>query len=204
MSMGSDISISRRIPQQERGEKRVADLLEAAASELAKVGYDSTTMKAIAKRAGASVGAVYQYFPDKEAVFSALRTQYANEMEGRWISLEKVTAGSSVKERTEGFVDMMVRFMEEHPAYIPVLDAPVNSKRDEKIRGQLRDRLVHAFLTRRPGISRGHACRVASVSLQMIKSMSTLYASARPRERPEIVKEYKIALTAYLEKRLIP
>jgi hypothetical protein len=36
----------------------------------------------------------------------------------------------------------------------------------------------------------------------MIKSMNALYADAKPQERPEIVKEYKVALTAYLEKRL--
>src|ERR1700760_4144781 len=108
MSMDSDISAHRRIPQQERGERRVADLLEAAASELSEIGYDATTMKAIAKRAGASIGAVYQYFPNKEAVVSALRTQYANQMEERWINLEEATAGLDIKERTEGFVDMMV------------------------------------------------------------------------------------------------
>src|SRR5437016_13390810 len=123
MSMDSYISSNRRIPQQQRGERRVADLLEAAASELSEVGYDATTMKAIAKRAGASIGAVYQYFPNKEAVVSALRTQYANEMEGRWIHLEEATVDLEIKERTERFVDMMVSFMEEYPAYITVLDA---------------------------------------------------------------------------------
>src|SRR5882757_10141102 len=98
MSMDSDIPANRRIPRQERGERRVAELLEAAASEFAEVGYDAATMKAIAKRAGASIGAVYQYFPDKAAVASALRTRYANEMEERWIHLEEATTGLSVKE----------------------------------------------------------------------------------------------------------
>jgi hypothetical protein len=69
----SDVSVNRRIPQRERGERRFAELLEAAASEFAEVGYDAATTKAIAKRA--SIGAVYQYFPNKAAVVSALRTQ---------------------------------------------------------------------------------------------------------------------------------
>src|ERR1700754_1915756 len=112
MSMDSDISVNRRIPQQARGERRVTDLLEAAASEFAEVGYDAATMKAIAKRAGASIGAVYQYFPNKAAVLSALRTQYVNEVEERWTHLEEATAGLSVKERVPRFVDVMIRFME--------------------------------------------------------------------------------------------
>ena len=200
--MDSDISVNRRIPQQERGERRVAELLEAAASEFAEVGYEAATMKAIAKRAGASIGAVYQYFPNKAAVVSALRTQYVNEMEERWIHLEEATAGSSLKERTQSFVDAMIRFMEERPAYITIMDAPADSRRDKKTRDRLRERLANVFRTRRPALSQEEAYRVASVSLRMIKSMNTLYTDAKPQERLEIAKEYKLALTAYLEHRL--
>jgi len=200
--MGSCFSMNRRIPQQQRGERRVAELLEAAAIEFAEVGYDSATMKAIAKRAGASIGAAYQYFPDKVAMVSALRTQYVNQMEEQWTRLDEATAGLSVKERTQTFVDGMIRFIEQHPAFTAILDAPAESKRDKKIRDGLRDRLANVFRIRRPTVSQEQAYRVAQVSLQIIKSMNALYAEARPQERPEIVKEYKLALTAYLERRL--
>ena len=200
--MDSGISVNRRIPQQERGERRVRELLEASAAEFAEVGYDAATMKAIAKRAGASIGAVYQYFPNKESVVSALRTQYVNEMEDQWTKLEEATAGLSIKERVELFVDVMIRFMEEHPAFIAILDAPVDSKRDKKIRDRLRERFANVLHTRRAAFSQEQAYRVAGVSLQMVKGMNALYAAARPQERLEIVKEYKLALTAYLEKRL--
>jgi len=202
MSMDSGISVNRRIPQQERGERRVRELLEASAAEFAEVGYDAATMKAIAKRAGASIGAVYQYFPNKESVVSALRTQYVNEMEDQWTKLEEATAGLSIKERVELFVDVMIRFMEEHPAFIAILDAPVDSKRDKKIRDRLRERFANVLHTRRAAFSQEQAYRVAGVSLQMVKGMNALYAAARPQEQLEIVKEYKLALTAYLEKRL--
>jgi hypothetical protein len=32
--------------------------------------------------------------------------------------------------------------------------------------------------------------------------MKSLYAEARPRERDELIREYKLALAAYLEDRL--
>src|ERR1700748_521726 len=117
MSMDSGMQANRRVPQQERGERRVRELLEAAASVFAEVAYDAATMKAIVERAGASIGAVYQYFPNKAAIVSALRTQYVNEMEERWIHLEEAAAGLSVKERVQRFVDVMIRFMKERPAY---------------------------------------------------------------------------------------
>jgi AcrR family transcriptional regulator len=159
-------------------------------------------MKAIAERAGASIGAIYQYFPNKQAVVSALRNQYVSKMEEHWIKLDEATAELSIQERTQKFVDMMIRFMEEHPAYITILDAPVDFKQDKKIRDQLRKRLANVFRTRRPGTSREQAYRVACVSLEIVKSMNTLYTEAKPQERSEIVREYKLALSAYLEKRL--
>src|SRR5215470_4712529 len=121
MRVDSYILKNRRIPQQERGERRVAELLEAAASEFAGVGYDAATMKAIAERAGASIGAIYQYFPNKQAVVGALRNQYVGRMEEHWTQLEETTAGLSIVERTQKFVDVMIRFIEEHPAYITIL-----------------------------------------------------------------------------------
>jgi AcrR family transcriptional regulator len=204
MRVDSDILKTRRLPQQERGERRVAELLQAAASEFADVGYEAATMKAIAERAGSSIGAIYQYFPNKQAVVSALRNQYVSKMEEHWIRLEEATAGLSIQERTQKFVDVMIRFIEEHPAYITILDAPVDSKQDKKTKDHLRERLANVFHTRRPGISRKEAYRVACVSLEIIKSMNTLYTEAKPQDRIEIVREYKLALTAYLEKRLTP
>jgi AcrR family transcriptional regulator len=199
--MDSGFLKDRRIPQQERGERRVAELLEAAAAEFAEVGYDAATMTAVAKRAGASIGAVYQYFPNKEAIVSALRSQYLNEMEEQWIKLEAASAGLSVKERTQSFVDVMIRFIEEHPAFAAILDAPADAKRDKKLRDNLLGRIANRIRIRRPTVSQEQAYRVACVTMQIIKSMNALYAEAKPTERPEIVKEYKLALTAYLEKR---
>src|ERR1700744_6323015 len=128
MSMSSDLSTGRRIPQQERGERRVAELLQAAASVFAEVGYEAATMTEIAERAGASIGAVYQYFPNKEAVVQALRNQYGNEMREHWTNLAESTEGTSAKHIPHRFVDVMVGFVEEHPAYFAVLDAPVKMR----------------------------------------------------------------------------
>jgi AcrR family transcriptional regulator len=196
------MSTGRRVPQQERSERRVAQLLEAAASVLAEVGYDAATMTEIAERAGASIGAVYQYFPNKEAIVLALRTQYGNEMREHWTRLEAFTPEMSVRQIAHRFVDIMIRFIEEHPAYFAVLDAPVKYRRDPEARHRLRERLADVFRSRRPALSPERAYRIANISLQIIKSMNALYADANSREREELVKEYKLALAAYLESRM--
>jgi len=53
-------------PKTRRGETSRAAILEAALDLFQERGYDATTMRAIAERAGASLGSSYHYFPSKE------------------------------------------------------------------------------------------------------------------------------------------
>ncbi len=50
----------------------VDTILDAAARVLRKHGYDDTTTNRVAEIAGVSVGSVYQYFPNKQAMVHAL------------------------------------------------------------------------------------------------------------------------------------
>ena len=85
MRMPSNLSNSIRVaPQQERSSRRLASFLDAAAELFVEVGYEATTMTAIAERSGSSIGALYNYFPDKQAVALTLLGQYAQEMEEQW------------------------------------------------------------------------------------------------------------------------
>ena len=197
------MSSQRRAPQQERGERRLAQLLEAASFVLAEVGYDAATMTAIADRAGASIGTLYQYFPNKEAVVLALRSRYAVEMGERLEHLDDEATGEmSARQIAHRLVELVSRFIEERPAYFAILDAPVKYKRSQEARNRLRERMAKVFRGKRPGISADVAYRVANVSLQIIKSMNVLYKEANSKEREELVKEYKAALAGYLGGRL--
>jgi AcrR family transcriptional regulator len=197
-------AVKRRVPRQERAEQRVAGLLEAAAAEIAAVGYEAATMTAIAERAGASIGAVYQYFPNKEAVVRALRDQYGNQMEQRWSALGVNAAQLSVEQLVERIFDLMVLFMEEHPAYIPLLSAPLAYSRDPQARDRLREHFAQLFRQRQPQLAHDHAFRMANVTLQLVKGLNQLYGDARPKERKLLVLEFKLAVAAYLNLGLTP
>jgi len=66
----------RRVPQQERGLKTIEVILQAAGEEIARGGLAKLTTKRIAEAAGLSVGGLYEYFPNKEAVVHALASQW--------------------------------------------------------------------------------------------------------------------------------
>ena len=53
-------------PRTRRGEHSRAAILDAALDLFQERGYEATTMRAIAERAGASLGSSYHYFPSKE------------------------------------------------------------------------------------------------------------------------------------------
>ncbi|MEU7088854.1 TetR/AcrR family transcriptional regulator [Streptomyces achromogenes] len=59
-------------PQQQRSREKVARILEVTASLLETTSYDDLGTKLIAAEAGVSVGVLYRYFADKEAIVASL------------------------------------------------------------------------------------------------------------------------------------
>jgi len=62
-------------PQQERSQQMVSTLIEATAKCISKYGLDAVTTPKIAEMAGVSVGSLYQYYDDKQALIEALIEQ---------------------------------------------------------------------------------------------------------------------------------
>jgi AcrR family transcriptional regulator len=68
--------VQRRRPTQARAHNTVEAVLRAAGAEIERAGLDKLTTKNIAAAAGLSVGGVYEYFPNKESILSALAAQW--------------------------------------------------------------------------------------------------------------------------------
>jgi AcrR family transcriptional regulator len=192
----------RRVPQQDRGERRVAEVLEAASSVIAEVGYEAATMTEIAERAGASIGALYQYFPNKDAIVLALRRQFGDEMEARWKPLMGQSAKLSVKDLVDRILEVIVDFMENRPAYLPLQSAPRNNKYGPTAKHRLRSHFAAVFREKQQEMTSEEALRVASVTVQIIRGMGPLFADAKAGDRKQIVSEFRLLLTSYLGARL--
>lgn len=62
----------RNEPVQARSTARLTALLDAAAAIVDEIGFERLTTAMVAERAGASIGTVYRYFPDRIALLQAL------------------------------------------------------------------------------------------------------------------------------------
>lgn len=68
----------RKSPRQQRSRATVEKILAGAAQVFAEEGYAATTDR-IASRGGVSVGSVYQYFPNKEALLLELAQRHLRD-----------------------------------------------------------------------------------------------------------------------------
>jgi AcrR family transcriptional regulator len=82
--MNDQKNLLRRQPQQQRSQKRVERILDAAAIVFDEVGFEAATTHAIASRADTAVGSLYQFFPDKLAIFNALELRHVERVHVIW------------------------------------------------------------------------------------------------------------------------
>ena len=189
----------RIVPQQKRASRRIESFLDAAAEIVAEVGYEAMTMTAIAERAGAAIGALYRYFPDKPAVARALLIRYALEVDFHWSSLIEEARELSVEEFADRLVGRMGEFAAERPAYLPLIAAPIKFARDPSTRQNLRDQFARAFIAKNPALTRERALLIANVVVQILKGLIALYAAVPPRDRAMVMTEFKRMLKDYLD-----
>lgn len=70
----------RKSPKQDRSLKMVEVLLRATARVLVEEGWEAASTNRIAKVAGVSVGSLYQYFPNRDALVMAVAREHAARM----------------------------------------------------------------------------------------------------------------------------
>ena len=96
-------------------------ILEATAQVLVEDGYDKTSTNRVAKRAGVSIGSLYQYFPNKEALVGELVDRYSNRVM-ELILAEIVEHGSAPPSVTAPIlVQTMIDQKRENPELARVL-----------------------------------------------------------------------------------
>ncbi len=199
MSMSStSASASRRSPQQARATQRRAKFLEVAARLIGEQGYEIVPMMAIAKEAGASIGTLYDYFPDKQSVALALLSEYVEQADAHWTAVLSGARTMTERELSEVFIEGILTFVRAHPAYLPLLTAPIGYARTAEARQPLRRTIADALRKTKPSVTPERAFLSAQVIVQLMKGMLALYKQVTAKDKNAVTAEFKALMLAYV------
>ena len=194
--------------RQERGKKRMAELLRAAGEVFADVGYANATTNAIAARAGVSPGTLYQFFPNKQAIAEALAIDYAaKNREVHETAFDVNAAGLwlrelSARELIDRLVDPFLEFRRNAPGFHALFTGSVVSRelaeRSQVLHQQMKQRIAHIIHSRNPNLRTEVVQTAAETSVQIVKGMLPLALDGTSKQREIGERELKLVLERYL------
>ncbi len=189
----------RRIPRQERGQKRVSALLEAGSALIVEQGLEAVTTNAIAERAGTSIGSLYQFFPNKDSIIEAIAQTVAGELktEARLRSIPP-TCILALRQH----VDWLYEFMTRRPVLLPLLHMGYHAAHRHLIEihihaelaGQYARIVLHFFPGRDPALTH----RQSAIAVRCIAAVLNYAAHQDDEGRAQAVEELKTLLVRYL------
>jgi AcrR family transcriptional regulator len=104
-------------PVQVRSSKRLVALLDATADVIADIGYETLTTAMVADRAGASIGTVYRYFPDRIAVLQALISRNRQRAEDTVAGALRSSSASRVTDAMDVVFDSYLGLFRNEPGF---------------------------------------------------------------------------------------
>lgn len=197
----------RKPPVQKRSRATVNDIISAGAQVFETHGYAAGTTNRIAKRAGVSIGTLYQYFPSKEAIAVALLERHIADTDHRlheWVG-HMVVEQHGLREALHDYVTGMLEVHSRQPRLQHILleETPL----PERVHQALLEAERHAAKTMAgllrlyPEVRRAYLEHAGFMVVQTVESLTHRFA-AHPDEqfisRESFVEEVVTMLIAYL------
>jgi len=195
----------RLLPKQQRSAETRARILDAAAQVFAAHGYVKGTTNRIAEAAGVSVGSVYQYFPNKDAILVELARAHVRE--GEAIILERFADPDlppDLEGRVRVFVEAAVANHIDMPRLHEVIfqEAPWPPELVTELRG-FEERTIaaaEAALAADPSVRAPDLRVAATIVVGTIEALTHRFVLAQPDrlDVPAFVDEMVALVTRYL------
>lgn len=131
----SDLSL-RNVPLQARSRARLGRVLDAAEAVLEQSGAGSFTTTAVAKAAGVSVGTVYRFFPDKQAIVEALAIRYWSDFADLVAGVAEADALDPLADPVESVLAVLAAGFRARPGFLALW---FGGLRTEQVRDRTRD-----------------------------------------------------------------
>ncbi|MFG3345484.1 TetR/AcrR family transcriptional regulator [Streptomyces sp. NPDC048018] len=191
--------------RQARGERRIAQLLQAAASVFCANGYTATSTNAIAREASVSPGTLYQYFPNKEAIAVELGDRLLAQMrEYHGQAFTPANLALPLPQMLDAVLDPLIDFNCQNPVFLALMHG-------SEIPGRIAEEhdALHASLLTRVGDLLGHylpgsdaaqRSRIADMVFAIVKAgLALILAAPEGAERDAVIAETKTVLQRYLD-----
>lgn len=194
----------RRQPSQERSRQRVDDILDAVAEILVDKGFDAVTTRYIAERAKIPIGSVYQFFPNKFAIFYALAVRYLNEIE----TIHQRFVQPDILERPwEEVIDMAIdalaRYWKGQKA-LPILfngmqNAPQLAAADLEATKKSRQHNIVLLNRILPDLDEHRRSIIGRIMVHVSGRLLTISILDEAEDHPIVVEELKFLLKKYIQ-----
>ena len=196
-----------RTPRQERGRRRVDEILDAAAALIGEVGAEAVTVQALAARAGASKGSMYHFFPDRESVFLALAERHVDALRACLAAAReeraRAVASGTVDEAVEAFLRPVHEYVDRHPDLPRMLAEPASLERLAAQRAALHslveDHAASVVRARNPRLASDQVSLVAAAMVAVMSAMRGDRVVARAASPAAARRETRRILRAYLQ-----
>jgi len=186
-----DVPRLRRVPRQARSRERLARMLDAAEALLVAEGATALTTTRVAAAADVSVGSLYQYLPDKEAIVEALANRYLAEFEALMVELAE---RAPFEDPVGTLIDAFAARYRERPGYRALWFGreltPALRAADMDNKATLAEGLRHA-------VGLGEDSRTEARAGVLIAD--ALLQEAFRTDSPELIEEAKRVLRLYLD-----
>src|SRR5271154_2120689 len=196
------VSVRRR-PTQHRARVTVEAVLDAVVRILKREGFGAITTNRIAEVAGVSIGSVYQYFPDKRAIFTALHQRHVDQIDRVVQSTLVEHASSSLEGLMRAMVEAMIDAHAGDPDLYRLLhtEVPHGAEGTREFAVRLHGAFRLAIASRAHELNKGRDLdTVVFVVAHMVESLSHGAVLRRPAtlSLAEAKEEVVGAVLAYL------
>lgn len=191
----------RKIPRQTRSAATVDAILDATAHILRESGFATLSTNGVAQRAGVSIGSLYQYFPNKEALLAALHARHSNDMVGAIGAILTEEGPEGLRFDIARLVRAAISAHEADPALHRILDRelPLFAPQ-EPIGARIHDHIVGLLRRNHAEVQETNLDLAAWITMQMTESLVHAAVLDRPPALPSDLVEAAInrSLLGYL------
>ncbi|BDZ50954.1 TetR family transcriptional regulator [Frondihabitans sucicola] len=209
-------SLLRNEPVQARSSARLTGLLDAAAAIIDEIGFERLTTAMVAERAGASIGTVYRYFPDRIAVVEALAVRSVQRL------IERVDAAvierglTEWRDSIEIAIDTEVAMYRAEPGFRAIRFGDVEnsdkvpSGKDDSAkqtadenRRSLAERFTALLVDRFGLVASSEFTFAIDVATELGSALIARAFARDPQGDPRFIEECRVVVAGYLDRAVV-